>query len=45
MEVKELVMLIVLLAVAFIGSGTLVYVMQSLDKEDDNNNDGGGSGH
>lgn len=44
METKQLVMLIFLLAVAFVGSGALIYVLQSLDRDEDGNG-GGSHGH
>ncbi len=47
MEPKQLGMLILLLAVAMIGSGYLIYTLQRLDKEDDTQDgeDPHGPGH
>lgn len=47
MEPKQLIMLIALLAIAVIGSGALVYILNNLDKDEDENGDdnGHGGGH
>lgn len=48
MEIKQIVMLTVLLGVAVIGSGVIVYILANLDKNDDDNNgteDNGHGGH
>ena len=39
METKAIVMLIVLILVALIGCGGLVYTMMNLDKNDENHKD------
>ncbi|MCC5875660.1 MAG: hypothetical protein JJU11_05515 [Candidatus Sumerlaeia bacterium] len=47
MEPKQIIMLIALLAIAFIGSGALIYIIKNLDKDEDGNGDdqGGHGGH
>lgn len=45
MELKQIIMLTVLLTVALVGSGALVYILNSLDKEDDENSNGDENGH
>lgn len=45
MEIKQIVMLVFLLLVAFVGTGVLVHTMMNLDKKDDDNNHDNGHGH
>lgn len=45
MELKQIVMLSVLIGVAVIGSGLLVYILSNLDKNGDDEEGNGHGGH
>lgn len=45
MEFKQIFMLVVLSALAVIGSGVLIYILGSLDREDDGDQNKDSHGH